>query len=231
MLEIFLVLHRASRAEAPLFFFDTAACPCTGKAEGDIFFAVYKTRAHPAEAEPDCFLPLHDNLRLSIAFATTYRVSDLSGVVSNTRSAVGTKYCLFILTVHYENMSAHPRQIFYLACMILLVVSCLAAGCSSSPAPSAATTAPASGGGGNSVTIKNFAFDPSTLTMKAGTTVTWVNNDGASHALASDAGSPEAFSSSSLSTGASFTFTFTRPGTYNYHCSIHPSMTGTIIVQ
>jgi plastocyanin len=128
-------------------------------------------------------------------------------------------------------MSAHPRQIFYFLCIVLVIVSCLSAGCNSSPAPSATTATPAPAGGGNSVTIKNFAFDPSTLTVKTGTTVTWVNNDGAPHALASDAGSPEAFSSGSLSTGASFTFTFTKPGTYKYHCSIHPSMTGTIIVQ
>jgi plastocyanin len=58
-----------------------------------------------------------------------------------------------------------------------------------------------------------------------------VNNDGAPHAIASDAGSPAAFSSDSLSTGASYTFTFTQTGTYTYHCSIHPSMKGTILVQ
>jgi hypothetical protein len=61
--------------------------------------------------------------------------------------------------------------------------------------------------------------------------VTWVNNDSPPHALASDAGSPVAFSSDPLATGASYTFTFTQTGTYRYHCSIHPSMTGTIIVQ
>ena len=128
-------------------------------------------------------------------------------------------------------MSSCARPVFYLICSALLIISCLSAGCNSSTAPSATTASPATGGGGNSVTIKNFAFDPSTLTVKTGTTVTWVNNDGAPHALASDAGSPEAFSSSSLSTGALFAFTFTQPGTYKYHCSIHPSMTGTIIVQ
>jgi plastocyanin len=67
--------------------------------------------------------------------------------------------------------------------------------------------------------------------VKTGTAVTWVNDDGAPHAIASDAGSPAAFSSNTLSTGASYTFTFTQAGTYTYHCSIHPSMTGTVIVQ
>jgi plastocyanin len=69
------------------------------------------------------------------------------------------------------------------------------------------------------------------LTVKTGTVVTWVNQDGVSHTITSDTGSPVAFSSDSLSNGASYTFTFTLPGTYTYHCSIHPSMKGTIIVQ
>jgi len=128
-------------------------------------------------------------------------------------------------------MSAYSRPVFYLACICLLIISCLSAGCYSSTAPSATTTTQAPSGGGNTISIKNFAFDPSTLTVKTGTKVAWTNNDGAPHALASDAGSPAAFSSDSLSTGASYSFTFTRPGTYTYHCSIHPSMKGTVIVQ
>jgi amicyanin len=128
-------------------------------------------------------------------------------------------------------MSAYSRPVFYLACIVLLIASCMSAGCYSSPAPSATTAPPASAAGGTSVAIKNFAFDPSTLTVKTGSTVTWVNNDGTPHALASDAGSPAAFTSDSLSTGASYTFTFTQPGTYSYHCSIHPSMKGTVVVQ
>lgn len=93
------------------------------------------------------------------------------------------------------------------------------------PATGAGTTA------GSTVAIRNFAFDPQTLTIGSGTTVTWVNNDAAPHALASDTGSPVPFLSDSLTTGASFSFTFSQPGTYLYHCSIHPSMKGTIIVQ
>jgi plastocyanin len=84
--------------------------------------------------------------------------------------------------------------------------------------------------GGNTIAIKNFAFDPSSLTVKSGTVVKWINQDGASHAIMSDTGSTVAFSSDPLSSGASYSFTFTQPGTYSYHCSIHPSMKGTIIV-
>jgi plastocyanin len=127
-------------------------------------------------------------------------------------------------------MHVKSRLMFCLACAVLLIVSCMAAGCSSyqtSPVTTAPTT---STSGGNTVVIKNFAFDPSTLTVKSGTVVKWTNQDGASHAIVSDTGSPAAFSSDSLSTGASYSYTFTQPGTYTYHCSIHPSMKGTIIV-
>jgi plastocyanin len=127
-------------------------------------------------------------------------------------------------------MHAKSRLMFCLACVVLLIVSCMAAGCSSyqtSPVTTAPTTSTA---GGNTIVIKNFAFDPSSLTVKSGTAVKWTNQDGASHAIVSDTGSPATFSSDSLSTGASYSFTFTQPGTYTYHCSIHPSMKGTIIV-
>lgn len=122
-------------------------------------------------------------------------------------------------------------MVFLAAGTTLLILACIAAGCSSYQTPPAPAAPPVSTGGGNTVTMKNFAFNPSALTVKTGTVVTWVNQDGAPHTIASDPGSPVSFSSESLSTGASYTFTFTRPGTYTYHCSIHPSMKGTVIVQ
>ena len=91
------------------------------------------------------------------------------------------------------------------------------------PAP---TTAPAANG--NSITIANFAFAPASLTVKVGTKVTWTNNDSATHTVTALQG---AFDSGSLPTGQSFSFTFTKAGTYNYHCAIHSSMTATIVVQ
>ena len=127
-------------------------------------------------------------------------------------------------------MHAKSRLMFCLACVVLLIVSCMAAGCSSNqtPPPTAAPTSSAAGG--NTVAIKNFAFDPSSLTVKSGTGVKWTNQDGTSHTIVSDTGSPVAFSSDSLASGASYSFTFTQPGTYTYHCSVHPTMKGTIIV-
>jgi plastocyanin len=144
---------------------------------------------------------------------------------------IGTKYWIFIPAVHYKNMSPCPRTVLHLMCWVVLIIFCMSAGCSSTPVSPVTTTPPASAGAVNSVAIKNFAFDPPVLTVKAGTAVTWVNNDAATHTIVSDTGSPQSFSSDSLSTGASYAFTFSRPGTYTYHCSIHPSMTGTITVQ
>lgn len=95
------------------------------------------------------------------------------------------------------------------------------------PTPAATpTTAPT--GNGSSVTIANFAFSPASLTVKVGTKVTWTNNDSTTHTVTADQG---AFDAGNLPPGQSFSFTFTKAGTYNYHCSIHPSMTATIVVQ
>jgi len=84
---------------------------------------------------------------------------------------------------------------------------------------------------GNTIAIKNFAFDPSTLTVKSGSGVMWTNLDSAPHAIVFDIGSPVTYSSGSLPPGSSYSLSFTKLGTYTYHCSIHPSMKGTIVVQ
>lgn len=129
-----------------------------------------------------------------------------------------------------ENKEPGLHRAYLMAGIILLIVVCMVAGCSSGQAPAALASPQPSAGSGNAITIKNFAFDPPALTVKAGTVVTWMNHDSAPHAIVSDTGLPETFSSDTLSTGLSYSFTFTRPGTYTYHCSIHPSMTGTVTV-
>jgi len=78
------------------------------------------------------------------------------------------------------------------------------------------------------VSIANFSFSPATITINKGMTVVWTNNDSAPHQIASDNGT---FNSNPLSNGDSFAFTFSTPGTFTYHCAIHPSMTGTVIVK
>ena len=79
-----------------------------------------------------------------------------------------------------------------------------------------------------SAAIAGFAFQPSSITISAGDTIVWTNNDGAAHTVTSDSGS---FGSSLLSTGQTFSHTFSAPGTFSYHCAPHPSMRGTVIVQ
>ncbi len=75
------------------------------------------------------------------------------------------------------------------------------------------------------VTIKDFKFSPADLTLKQGDTVTWTNEDDVQHTVKFDFKE-----SSKLSKGGTFSFTFYEKGTYTYHCGIHPSMTGRIII-
>ena len=79
-----------------------------------------------------------------------------------------------------------------------------------------------------SATIDNFTFAPAQLTVKTGTTVIWRNEDDIPHMVAS---STRLFKSKALDTDDSFSFTFTAPGTYEYFCSLHPRMTGTVVVE
>lgn len=78
------------------------------------------------------------------------------------------------------------------------------------------------------VIIKNFAFTPSTLKIPVGASVTWKNQDSASHTATSTS---TGFDSGNLDNGKSFTFTFTKAGTWAYICSYHPNMTGSIVVD
>jgi plastocyanin len=77
-------------------------------------------------------------------------------------------------------------------------------------------------------TIADFAFDPATLEVSVGTTVTWTNNDSAAHTVTADDGS---FQSGRLEQGESFSYTFDTPGTFSYHCEYHANMTATVTVS
>jgi plastocyanin len=79
-----------------------------------------------------------------------------------------------------------------------------------------------------SVTIDNFVFEPSRLTIKAGTTVSWTNRDDIPHAVVAK---DRTFKSKVMDTGESYSFTFATPGEYTYFCSLHPHMTATIVVE
>lgn len=105
---------------------------------------------------------------------------------------------------------------------------------STSTAPSPAP-APTPGGVASSVaivtgaeTLGNRAYSPDTLSVAAGSTVTWTNTDAIAHTSTSDG---NAWNSQTILPGGKFSFTFQNAGTYSYHCSIHPGMVGTVVVQ
>jgi plastocyanin len=78
------------------------------------------------------------------------------------------------------------------------------------------------------VNIDNFVFGPQTITVPVGATVTWTNKDDIPHTSVSTEG---VFKSKVLDTDEKFSYTFTKPGTYSYYCTIHPKMTGKVVVQ
>ena len=90
------------------------------------------------------------------------------------------------------------------------------------PAPAAAAPA------GATVKIDNFVFGPEALTVSVGTTVTWINQDDIPHTVVAN---DKSFKSKVLDSDERFSFTFTRPGEYGYFCSLHPHMTGKVIVK
>jgi len=95
------------------------------------------------------------------------------------------------------------------------------------PAPSATDPQSPAPQGGTAVNISDFKFNPATLTVPVGTTVTWTNQDEEPHTVAAKDGS---FHSPGMDTHATYSFTFTTAGSYDYICSIHPFMTGTVVV-
>jgi plastocyanin len=82
---------------------------------------------------------------------------------------------------------------------------------------------------GNKIEIKDFAFNPQTITVKSGDKIIWINRDEEPHTIVSV--EKQFKKSSALDTDQEFTITAGAPGTYTYYCSVHPKMTGTIIVE
>jgi len=109
-----------------------------------------------------------------------------------------------------------------LAAPVMIVMLLLFAG---SPSVTANDQPPATTA---DVKIDNFVFTPQTLTVAAGTTVTWTNKDDIPHTAVSTEG---VFKSKVMDTDEKFSYTFTKAGTYPYFCSIHPKMTGKVVVQ
>ena len=117
-------------------------------------------------------------------------------------------------------------------CAILFSVMCVSA-CGSSTSPS--STPEAAPAGSTSITIVSgasgltgTAYNPNPITVSVGTTVSWLNSDSITHTSAANNG---LFTSPNVAPNSRFNFTFTTAGTFPYHCTIHPNMVGTIIVQ
>ena len=105
---------------------------------------------------------------------------------------------------------------------VIIAMLLLVAGSSrvtASDQPSAANAA---------VKIDNFVFGPQTITVPVGTTVTWTNSDDIPHTAVSTDG---VFKSKVMDTDEKYSYTFTKAGTYPYYCSVHPKMTGKVVVQ
>jgi plastocyanin len=125
------------------------------------------------------------------------------------------------------------------AALLVLLAACTPPGTAVKPGPSTyasmpgmppsapASTAPAVPVASDSVVIRNFAFSPAMVTVRSGTTVTWTNADQDAHTVTATGG---AFKSAPLNVNDVFRYTFTRPGRYDYLCSIHPFMTATVVV-
>jgi plastocyanin len=131
-------------------------------------------------------------------------------------------------------------KLFLIPALLLLTVAVvLSSGCTSQPqgggGQNNGTTGGANSPPDHRIVIKNFAFDPPTVTVKSGDTVTWINEDSTPHIIASDPHPAHTdlpgLVSPELSQGQTYTFTYVKVGTWGYHCHVHPSMTGTVIVE
>jgi plastocyanin len=130
-----------------------------------------------------------------------------------------------------NSISSISRLLF--GATILLTLLTISNSCTKS-----STTDPNTSGGTGSkgvttpgvdeVWIQGMAFDPSTITITTGTTITWTNNDAIGHSVTSDTG---IFDSGIINASGTFSYTFDTAGTFTYHCKVHPTMTASVVVK
>jgi plastocyanin len=114
-----------------------------------------------------------------------------------------------------------------LACVAFVVASGMA--CIAVTRTAAGTEPNAAAADATEVKIDNFTFAPGTITVPKGTTVNWTNRDDIPHTVVAE--DKTTFKSKALDTDDKFSYTFDKPGTYSYFCSLHPKMTAKVIVQ
>lgn len=152
---------------------------------------------------------------------------------------------LFIKCMPLARMASRGGLYVSLLAMVTLAACATTSGATNNsptatvaPAATATTAAPTATSNPPAATVKivgaslsSFGFSPGSVTVKVGDTVEWINNTSVAHTSTSDSGSAVSWDSSAIqSGGGTFSFTFTKAGTYTYHCSFHPSMQGTIVV-
>ena len=117
----------------------------------------------------------------------------------------------------------------FLSAILLISGSCKKSSDMNMTGTTGGTGGNGSGGPGpNSVFIQSMAFNPSTITVTANTTITWTNKDAIAHTVTSDTG---VFDSKTIPANGTFSYTFSTAGKYTYHCTIHPSMTASVVVN
>lgn len=132
------------------------------------------------------------------------------------------------MTVRRASAVLAPTLVAVIVIVVALLVKTGASGSTAAPSPSAASGPAAIGSGHVSVQITNYKFIPDDVTVKVGTKITWTNHDPTAHtATANDTTS---FDTGSINLHHSRTVTFTKVGTYPYHCVFHAFMTGTVTV-
>jgi plastocyanin len=128
------------------------------------------------------------------------------------KKLVGSKMRLFIGTA-------------FLMAILSILYSCSKSTAYNTPAPGGGTKG---GPGTNEVWISGMTYNPSTITVKSGTTIKWTNMDGIAHTVTSDSG---LFDSGSLGDGGTFSWTFSTTGTFSYHCTFHSGMKAKVVVN
>jgi amicyanin len=133
-------------------------------------------------------------------------------------------------------MNRNKIIMYLLLVMALLIIALPLAGCAGSGSTAGTSAAEATGptvthetnpASKNEISIKGNAFNPDNLSIKVGDTVTWINNDSYAHTVKTAKGE---FDSGNMASGAKFSFTFDKEGTYDYICGIHTFMKGKIVV-
>jgi len=150
------------------------------------------------------------------------QVAHGTGIHKLSFRATMRSHWAYSIQIAFMKIKILHQNIFLLLISAMAVISCSK---SSGYGSNNTTTPPPVA---NTVSIVSMSFSPATLTVSVGTTVTWTNNDNMTHTVTSDA---SGFDSGDITMGSKYSRVFSVAGTYAYHCTIHPSMKGTIVVK